>query len=89
MDLDHLERQLVNISLHDESIQSIAEYCIVNSRNCESEIGKVIDKHFPSYYDPKMLALLKLVSEIFVKTGEKKEDRFFKPLAPKAKVYIE
>jgi hypothetical protein len=37
-----------------------------------------------------MLALLKLVSEIFVRTWwEKRDDRFFKPLAAKAKVYIE
>lgn len=36
-----------------------------------------------------MLALIKLVSEIFLRTGEKKDERFFKSLATKAKVYIE
>jgi hypothetical protein len=38
-----------------------------------------------------MLAILKLVSEIFLKTSMEATDRnrFLKPLAPKAKVYIE
>ncbi len=38
-----------------------------------------------------MFALIKLVSEIFIRTGtgEKKDNRFVKPLASKAKVYIE
>lgn len=91
MDLDHLENLISKITLKPETINMIAEYCVVNSRDIENQIANIIHKNFPTHYNEKMLALLELVSEIFLRTGvgEKRDERFFKPLAAKAKVYIE
>jgi hypothetical protein len=91
MDLDHLEKLISKIDLRNETVNGIAEYCIANSKSTETEIANVIQKSFPTYYSERMLAILKLVSEIFMKTSSSPTDkqRFLKPLAAKSKVYIE
>lgn len=64
---------------------------MVNGKENAVQVASIVHKNFPTYYSEKCLAILSLVSEILIRTGtgEKKDDRFFRPLAPKAKVYIE
>jgi hypothetical protein len=50
MDLDHLERLIVKIDLKPETINGIADYCILNSKSAENDIANIIHKSFPSHY---------------------------------------
>lgn len=50
MDLDHLERLILKIDLKPDTINSITDYCILNSKSIENDIANVIHKSFPTHY---------------------------------------
>lgn len=70
-------------------IKGISEYCILNSRGCENEVAKIIDEEYQTHVIEQKLAILEVISEIFIMTGTKGETRFLKLIGGRVKNYIE
>jgi hypothetical protein len=71
MDLGHLEKLISSIDLKKEMVRSIAEYCVINNKENENEIAKILETEFyrPTTKVIQKIAILDVVSEIFLMTG--------------------